>query len=473
MLQGWTRLVLPLYLLICCTILPVTSLWRHSTASSITSPRRLVLVLDGVPWQTINELKAEGAFRSFRQPARMISTFPSLTNPAMIEILQSESAAGYEDHYFDRESNRLRGNIQDRLIGRSFIRGTFRETFDYHAPAFKGALGYIAAPAGAMLLAQLDLTEFKEAFLRSDAPLFVGYIGETDSLAHLGGEWPLKSFLLTLDRTIEEMITESGGRLEVEMFSDHGNHFDTYRHVKLNDAIKNSGLKTVKSLVDERSVVLPKYGLVGSSELFTSPENRKGLAETCSAVEGVDFAVYSESPVSIQLVSSRGRAMILRRENRFAYRDLGGDPLQLRDIVDSLSDRGVLDADGFAGEDDWWQATKSHRYTDPLRRIFGGFNFYVDNPADVIVSYKDGYLLGSPFLSIFAEMRATHGNLLRGETDGFAMSTRQDLGDAVRGTDLNKLFALDQRAKAGSFSSRAGHCQLGPAMARGMIAGGN
>ncbi|MGE0104661.1 MAG: hypothetical protein AB7H86_17695 [Blastocatellales bacterium] len=460
------RLILPLYLLICIAILPIASLVGGKAPARNAGPRRLVLILDGVPWQVIADLKAEGGFRHFNQPARMVSTFPSLTNPSMIEILHANESPGYEDHFFDREANRLRGSIQDRLSGASFIRGTFRETFDYHAPAFKGSLGYIAAPAGAMMLAQLDLIEFRKEFESSDAQFFVGYIGETDSLAHLGGEWPLKSFLRTVDRTIEEMIAESGGTLEVEMFSDHGNRFDEYRQVELNDAIEKAGFKPVKTLTDDQSVVIPKYGLVGSTELFTAPQNRARLAAVCSAVEGVDFALYPHRPDVIRLISEKGRAQIHRRDNHYSYEDLGGDPLGLQPLIGGMRSRGELNADGFASEDDWWRATRSHRYADPLRRISNGFNRYIENRADVIVSYEDGWLLGSPFLSVFAEMRATHGNLLRGETDGFAMSTRRDLGEAVRGTELNDLFALDQRRKAGIFLSGAsGHCRIGSGLA--------
>ncbi|MGH9801398.1 MAG: hypothetical protein ACRD82_13615, partial [Blastocatellia bacterium] len=98
------------------------------------------------------------------------------------------------------------------------------------------------------------------------------------------------------------------------------------------------------------------------------------------------------------------------------------------------------------------------------------FTKHVKTRADVIVSYEDGYLLGSPMLTYLAEMRATHGNLLRGETEGFAMSTRQELGAAVRGYELNRIFALDQRTKVASHISGIGHCQLGPALAQ-QIAG--
>jgi Type I phosphodiesterase / nucleotide pyrophosphatase len=433
-------------------------------------------VLDGVPYKTIAELYAEGRFRHFKEPTRMITTFPSLTNPGMIEILQSEDSPGYEDHYYDRNHNRLLGNIQNRLQGEKFIHGTYRETFDYHAPAFKGALAYTAAPVGAMLIAQLDLAGFRKAFREagrsSKSGLFVGYIGETDSLAHLGGEGGLKDFLRTLDRAIEELIVESkenGDQLEIEMCSDHGNLYTEYRPVKLNDAIGRAGFKTEKSLKDERSVVLPKYGPVGSSILFTAPQNRARLAEICAAIEGVDFAIYRSSENVIELISRRGRARVLREGDNYKYEDLSGDPLDLWDVRERMMERGVLNKKGFASREDWWQGTRAHHYVDPLRRLFDGFERHVKNRADVIVSYEDGYQLGSSFLSFFARLRATHGNLLRGESEGFAISTRQNLGEAVRGYELNRLFELDKRQKASGYFSTGGHCRIGLELAKNMV----
>jgi hypothetical protein len=472
MLQtNWRKSLVPGYMLFCVFILPLHAWLDRDDGKISAAPRRLVVVLDGVPYQTMAELRAEGRFARFHDPARMISTFPSSTNPAMVEILRAEDSPGYEDHYYDREQNRLVGGIQDRLQGGKFIRGTFRETFDYHAPAFKGALAYVAAPMSAGLVAQADLLAFKKSVRNSQTPLFVAYIGETDSLAHLGGEQPLKAFLRTFDRAIEELIAESGGHLEVEMFSDHGNRYDAYRHVKLNDALAAGGFVTEKRLQSPNGVVLPKYGLVGSAQLFTLPELRARVAEVCAATEGVDFAVYvGDSSDKIELLSQRGRAQLHRREGRrFKYEALAGDPLALAPIVASLRADGRLDAEGFADEEDWRRRTLSHPYVDPLRRLFGSFNAHVKNRADVIASFADGYLIGSPFMSIFAEMRATHGNLLRGETEGFAMSTRQVLAPALCGAELNALFGLDQRSKADLFSTGSGHCRIGPALAQALL----
>ncbi|HMV51897.1 MAG TPA: alkaline phosphatase family protein, partial [Blastocatellia bacterium] len=321
--------LIPIYLTLCCFILPLNGWLSFGISNDKPLSRRLVVILDGVPYEAIAELKAEGRFSRFHSPARMVSTFPSLTNPAMVEILHHEDSPGYEDHYYDRERNRLLGTIQDRLRGEKFIAGTFRQTFDYHAAAFNGALGYVAAPIGTAAMAQLDLVELRTAFNTSDAPLFVGYIGETDSLAHLGGKEHLQDFLRTVDRAIEELITDAerrGGKLEVEMFSDHGNRFDEYKNVRLNDALARAGFVAEKSVKTEQSVVLPKHGLVGSSMLFTLAGNYARVAEVAAATEGVDFAAYPAGEKMIELVSRRGRARAMRDGERFKYEALSGDP---------------------------------------------------------------------------------------------------------------------------------------------------
>lgn len=463
------RMLLPLYLLGCCLVLPASILFADKQTGGVhLGPQRLVIVLDGVPYETIVELRKEGHFTAFHPPARMVSTFPSLTNPSMIEILGADDSPGYEDHYYDRSRNRLVGGFQDRVRGGSFIRGTFRELFDYHAPAFRGSLAYIAQPLGAMMVAQTDVAAFRNSFRSSRARLFVAYIGATDSLAHLGGEGPLKSLLCSLDRTLEELRAKSAGQLEVELLSDHGNFFSNHKFVKLNVALERAGFVVDKSLAEPRSVVLPRYGLVGSAILFTQPENRAKLAATCASTEGVDLAVYQtpgEEGRTINLVSARGGARLERNGDRYRYLEVDGDPLELKSIIETMKTANQIDREGFASADDWWAATRDHRYTDPLRRLFDGCNAHVRSLGDVLVSFKNGYLIGSPFFGAFAVMHATHGSLQRGETDGFAMSTRQELNPAVRGSDLTRLFGLKEMSSVGHYLSEHGHCRGGATMA--------
>ncbi len=462
------------YALVCCSILPLyaklqaTAKQSAATAKQSAATRRLILILDGVPFDTIEKLRAEGRFKRFTAPARMVATFPSSTNPSLVEILHTENSPGYEDHYYDRAQNRLFGNIADRFNGGKFIARTYRQGFDYHAAAALGGMAYVAAPFSTLITAQLDLASLKNSFRESDAQVFLGYVGATDSLAHLGGEGMLKVALRQLDRAIEDLAAEAernGTKLEVELLSDHGNRYDDYRHVRLNDALTQAGFNAVKSLKQNGDVVLPRYGLVGSAQLFAFAGEKESVAAACLKADGVDFALYYQGDNSLALVSPRGRARLTHAGERFKYEDLGGDPLRLNAIIETMRDSGQLDAAGFADRATWFRATLAHDYLDPVRRAFDAFDTHVKNRADVVISFQDGWLLGSPFMTTFATMQATHGNLLRGESLGFAMSTRQTLPDYLRGSDLHARFGISEAKKMSSYTSGMGHCEAGLVLA--------
>src|SRR5215204_625239 len=67
-------------------------------------PRRLLLCLDGVPFEVVREAKSRGMFDNFGEPTRLLSPFPTLTNVALAEMLGATPPNGYESLYFDREA---------------------------------------------------------------------------------------------------------------------------------------------------------------------------------------------------------------------------------------------------------------------------------------------------------------------------------------------------------------------------------
>src|SRR5687767_1227530 len=174
--------------------------------------RHIIICVDGVGISTINKLRASGHFKMFRAPSRMISTFPSLTNQAISTILQpagARTALGHEDNYFDLQANKMRGGVFDRLRGDKFVDGTFRELFDYHPSAIKSGLGYAAPPLSTYLESLSDLIRLRQKARNTRQPVFFGYTGATDSLAHVGGETLLRNFLEGLDDTVEDIVRDS------------------------------------------------------------------------------------------------------------------------------------------------------------------------------------------------------------------------------------------------------------------------
>jgi hypothetical protein len=400
--------------------------------------RHLIICVDGVGFSTLEKMRAEGKFQGFRQPSKMIAPFPTLTNVSMSEILESagaSDAAGYEDSFYDAGSNRLRGGLLDRFNNRKFIRGTFRELFDYHPSAIKSGLGYALPPVSTYVEALTDLVRLKQKFNSSRKPVFFAYVGSTDSLAHLGGERMVRSFLSLLDESVKDIISDGRVRVEVTIFSDHGNHYRKYKRVSLKSPLRKAGFKLEGSIRDGRSVVLPQFGLIGCALLFTREENEARLASVAAQVRGVDFAMYEQQGI-VRVVSRNGAARIERRGERFRYRMESGDPLELKAVLAALTSQEKTDAEGFIADADWFAATKEGMRPDVVRRVYEGATGEVRNRANVIVSFEDGYYSGSYALDIFAFLQATHGNVMREQSCGFVMTTKGTLPAALRACDV-------------------------------------
>lgn len=432
-----------LVLLLACALL--SGIFISKASSNVTllvdatpRARHLLICVDGVGFSLIEKMRAEGRFQLFQKPSRMIAPFPTLTNVAMTEMLEpvgAQPAAGYEDNYFDVEKNKMRGGLLDRFNEKRFINGTFRELFDYHPSAIKSGLGYALPPLSTYLEALTDLVRLKQKFKASHEPVFFGYIGSTDSLAHLGGERMVRSFLSKLDDSIKDMVRESGGQLQVTLFSDHGNHYRDYKRVSLKSALRRDGFRLEGKIKDARSVVLPQFGLIGCALLFTQEENETRLANLTAQVRGVDFTVYERNGI-VYVVNRDGRATIERRGGDFRYVAETGDPLELKNTLSILIAKGKADIDGFINDEDWFAATREIKRPDVLRRVYEGATENIRNRANVILSFEDGYYSGSYTLDIFAFLQATHGNVMREQSFGFVMTTGVELPEYLRASEM-------------------------------------
>ncbi|MEK6282210.1 MAG: hypothetical protein AABN95_17775 [Acidobacteriota bacterium] len=425
------------------TLMPVHLLSQTNVAPPA---RHIIICVDGVGISTINKMRDEGRFKKFQPPSRMISAFPSLTNAAISEILEPAGAkmsAGYEDNYFDIGGNRMRGGIFDRLRGGRFIRGTFRELFDYHPSAIKSGLGYVAPPVSTYLESLSDIIRLRQKAKQSSQPVFFAYSGATDSLAHLGGEGLLRRFLKQLEESIEDIVRGSKVPVDVTVFSDHGNHFRKYRRVGLKNPLRQAGFNIDERIKDQKSVVFPQYGLVGAAILFTSASNEQRVASIVASVDGVDFVAFERNGV-VSVVSHDGEATIEKRGATYRYQAVRGDPLDLLPVVAKLrkssgSGLGSVAAnefDGFIDDSDWFAATCDGVRPDALRRIFEGATQGVVNRANLIVNLKDGYYTGNAMMDFVANIHATHGNIGQEQSFGFVISTRRELPAYIRAEDL-------------------------------------
>ena len=126
------------------------------------------------------------------------------------------------------------------------------------------------------------------------------------------------------------------------------------------------------------------------------------------------------------MVSATGSASIVAVEGgkRLKYQALRADPLALKPILETMSQRRMLDAESYATSDAWFDLTAEHEYADAVNALYLGVTNHVSNRANVLVSFKDGYHYGSAFFEKLVTMRSTHGSLRRSSMTGFFMRNR-------------------------------------------------
>lgn len=406
--------------------------------SNARTSRHIIVCVDGVGFSVLERMRAEGHFRMFQEPARMIAPFPSLTNLSLSEILRpagAGEAVGYEDNFFDTERNRM-SSVSGGVLGHLRGSSAFRQLFDYHPSAVKSSLEYVAPPLGTYLEALSELARLRQKARSSRENVFFAYTFATDTLAHLGGERMLCKFLARLDDSLTDIVRESATPVEVTIFSDHGNRFMKYRRAPLKSALRGAGFRLESRVRGPRSVVLPQFGLIGCAVLFSKEDNEPRLAEAAAAARGVDFVAYETGGV-VRVMGRGGQsATIERKGDRIRYRTERGDPLGLARESHELVARGKADQNGFIADADWFEATMNGERPDALRRIYEGTVSTPRYRASVTVSFADGYYSGSLALDAFTVLRATHGNSGREQSFGVVMNNVRALPAYLRAKEV-------------------------------------
>ena len=420
----------------------------ESTATTtLGSGRRhrlcLIFALDGVPYDMIRELQAQGWFKGFYPPGRLVSTFPSLTRPAFSKMLIGGKPYGYERLYYNFTTRRLEGAA---LVKKAF--STQKKHADYHPKLhFLGFPGYIAYVFPDKFT-QAALDGFTSRLRTFQGDEFIAYMGMSDAIAHVEGEAALRNFLKKISILLDSVRNDLGIPMDVVLFSDHANNFSVNRWADLSTPLIRAGFQDVDQLKAENDFVLPQNGFVSFAAIYTKETNAPAMAMALSTAEGVDFSVYRWQQAA-WVHGASGIARIDRRGHRFRYTRITGDPLDLAGTIDRLNRLGKADNQQFFHEKDWWQATTAHVYPDPLRRIWEGLHDLVQHSGSLLVSLKNGYAFGPRIFSqsIIHPRAGTHGALLANHSYGFLMTDFMPVKPANRPTDVAGLLARSAEAK--------------------------
>ncbi|MBI3952129.1 MAG: hypothetical protein HY314_16905 [Acidobacteria bacterium] len=405
--------------------------------------RRLILCVDGIPYTAIERLRHQGMFRFFQSPSRIISPFPAMTNVALKELFGAASPSGYEAFYFDRELNRLSGGASNYIRRRtqSLHVRTYHHFVDYQEPVHFEFLVYVAPQA----IYRADLDRFLARFQASDAPMVVGYLKSTDGLIHLGGQEKLDWALRLLDEALTTLMDAHRGKMEITLFSDHGNNMVGGRRLKLKDHLRRCHYQVGSRLRSEPSVVVPEFGLVSFAAVYTASDPAP-MARDLAQLDGVEFAVYRQAD-AVVVAHQSGQAKIAYEPalRRYRYEPNTSDPLNLQIIMQQLKDQGQADAEGFIGDRALFEATADHHFPDAVHRLHQAMSDQVVNQADILLSLADGVYVGHALFDSLVELVATHGSARASSSTGFLMSTHRVFSTCLRASNVPVYLNLKPR----------------------------
>jgi hypothetical protein len=406
---------------------PESSKARLSQALSPDGmPRRLVLALDGIPYDVFVQLQREGHFAAFRPASRMVSTFPSLSDVAFAQIEGSIPPSGYQTRHFDPEQGKVVGNNVGALSERAHPK--IASDASSHSVPHR-VYGYIAP----MRVAIGELHEIGEELLASRKDVFVAYLGTSDAVLHLHGRAGAREFLLQADdylQALQERVRARVGRpLKIDIVSDHGNTMVADQVVPVQEAFEACGFRRNMKMEAARDVAFALPGLVGSMAVSVRPGLEPEAARCLAALEGVDLVAVNRDEV-VGVISREGEAEVRQLSpspERYEYRALKGDPLGLLALAPGAGDTRQFD------EDTLFALTRDGERPDPLRRLWRGFHGDVGEPSSLLLSLHDGYEVGNPALRFATRLRGghagTHGSLTRLSSLGVLASNWRDTAD--------------------------------------------
>ena len=411
----------------------LVGLQAHSEPTTIDParlPKRLILALDGVGYESVRELQTapNGCLKALNPAVRNISTFPSLSDISWHDITRVGPTEGYQRFHYSVGYNKIIGggataelsNTQEYERRMHVI---LMEPKDHRD-------GYLKP----MQLAERELETIRQRFLtEQNLPTLYAYMLSTDTLQHTDGD--IGPLLCKISDAVEGIITDyqklTGRAPEIAIVSDHGNNH--HQHGKLLQVRKNlrkAGFHVAKQIQSERDVVFTTSGLLNSMSVFAQPQLLRDIGNVILGTEGVDLItlVSPENPETIEIRNTSGGFAQLRKakgRNAFSYTPVRGDPLGYETINSNLKASGDLDDDGFAEADIWLRATSELKYPAALERIWRGHHVITLNPAPMLVSLKYGYEITYGVLKLLSSMvprGGTHGALTADCSNGVFLS---------------------------------------------------
>jgi len=376
--------------------------------------RRLLIIVDSVPYHMVREAREGGRFRAFHPPVRTIAPFPVMTDLSLSEFFGCSPCPGVESSYFD--GNRLRNGYETYISGGNV---PWHQYVDYWMNTTAHAFAYLSPDTWF----DHELRCIQDEFVASNSQQFVGYCVGTSAAGAMYGRDGHARALVRLDRFCQWIIQHERGRVDITLMSDHGHNLMKSSRIPLPEMLEHMGYRVTDRLQEPGDVVVPEFGIVTCAAISTREPDR--VSRDLVTIDGIRLSTYLDASKDELVVIARdGEARIGRdSDGRYFYRAARGDPLQLLPIIAKMGCGAPARPNPALDPEMLRSATLAHVYPDVLHRLWRAFHGLVENTPDLLIDVEDGFHCGSPFMSKTVALAAAHGNLGQLSSSGFCMTT--------------------------------------------------
>jgi len=372
----------------------------------------LIILLDSVPYQAVADRVAHDHWSWFDPPQKVIPPFPTMSGLIFSCMLHAPPPSGMINQHYDREA----GVHRNRLLARTWgHKNAWERPLHYRMSYWQNGLAFL----NPRKWFRIELANVQRAFDENPERVTIAYLASTSGMLSRHGAEGLDEVLDGLEQLCMSVLYRSDGAAKISVISDHGHNLTRGNRIDLPRMVKEAGFVVRGRLEGPRDVVIEMDGLVNYAGLYT--RSAAGLSDALIAHPEIELAIYLDGD-RVVIRSADGSAVVEHRAGRLRYAAIDADVLGYGAVLDELQAAKLLDADGFAPDGAWFDATIDHRWPDGPRRLWDAFHGLAVNTPDVMITTTPGSFVGLPSMEWFITMASTHGGLDQTDSAAFVLS---------------------------------------------------
>jgi len=393
----------------------------------------LIILLDSIPYQCVADKYLAGHFKWFPPPQKVIAPFPSLTDVVYNRLLHVPPRAGTNNHFYDHRSNDMSSSYWDQMNGG---KQPWQLYLDYSTSFINMGLGFMEPRK----IFGEELGRIKQAFDQNPNRLTMVYDSSSAGMVCKFGRQGANECLDKVERLCLQLLWERQGAIKISIMADHGHNLMKSKFISLQKILRDAGFTVGNKIESKTDIVIDTEGLVTYVGIHTLDPSV--VADILLKLPQTELALYMQGERVI-VRNASGAAAIEKKRGKLRYVPIDCDVLGYQPVIDTLKKSGKIDAQGFATDEVWFEATVDHEFPDAPPQIWEAFHGIVVCMPDLMVTLQDGYHNGFTLFESFIDMASTHGGLNQINTATFLLSMTGLANRPLRTCDVLKTIEPD------------------------------